>query len=439
MYEPTDQRCRAPVWRAPCGRRLQSLALLVLFLLPGLAIGQTEREFEDVFWESVECQSALQVQAYLEQYPTGAYVAGARACLEGQLGLDRSARRLVQQGLTALDYEVGAADGLFGPATRAALRDWQAGKGFAATGYLTQEQAETLMAQGRHVAEARRRQQRQRRVGQTFSDALRSGGHGPQLVVVPAGSYQMGSPASEERRLNMEGPEHRVTIGQAFAVGVYEVTVGEYGRFVGATGHAGGTSCYVWEGGGWEARAGRSWRNPGFRQTERDPVVCVNWRDARAYVAWLSRETREAYRLPSEAEWEYVARARSTTARYWGESEAGQCRYANGADSSWASEGANCDDGHHRTAPVGSSRPNAFGLYDVLGNVWEWTQDCWNASYGGAPRDGRAWEGGECGRRVLRGGSWLSRPGVLRSANRGSGTAGIRDSDAGFRIARSLP
>ena len=429
---------------------------LLLLVLSGPALGQTDAEIEEVFWESVVCERAREVELYLEIYPTGRYVAEAHECLEEQLGLDRAARILVQRGLAALEYEVGAADGLFGPATRQALRQWQAGKGFAGTGYLTRAQAETLMAQGREVvaeqrqreearrqaqAEAARQQQgaerrraaeaerqaeaaRQRtQPGATFRDCPTC----PQMVVVPVGSYRMGSPSYEEGRYDNEGPEHRVTIGQPFAVGVYEVTRGDYGRFVGATGHAGGTSCDVWEGGSWEERSGRNWRNPGYRQSEREPVVCVNWRDARTYVEWLSRETGESYRLLSEAEWEYVARAGTTTARYWGEREAGQCRYANGADSrtdlDWR---LGCDDGYARTAPAGSYQANGFGLYDVLGNVWEWTQDCWKASYGGAPRDGRAWEWGECSHRVLRGGSWYDFPGILRSAFRFRSTADLR-------------
>ena len=276
-----------------------------------------------------------------------------------------------------------------------------------------------------------------RRVGGTFRDCATC----PQMVVVPVGSYRMGSPSSEVERWSGEEPVHRVTIGQPFAVGVYEVTVGEDGRFVGATGHAGGNSCSVWAGGsfGFEERSGRSWRNPGFRQTERAPVVCVNWADARAYVRWLSQQTGQSYRLLSEAEWEYVARAGTTTARYWGESASGQCEYANGADSSTNFDWIGCSDGHARTAPVGSLRPNAFGLYDVLGNVWEWTQDCWNASYAGAPSDGRSWERGACSHRVQRGGSWSNGPENLRSATRFRNTADGRFDFLGFRIARSLP
>ena len=450
------------VFRACCrwmsGTVRLGVMMLLLLMQPGPATGQTDAEIEVVFWESVECKSTRQVELYLEIYPTGAYVAEAHECLEGQLGLDRAARILVQQGLAALDYAAGAADGLFGPATRRAIRAWQAAKEFAGTGYLTRAQAETLMAQGREVArqqaqeEAARKQQgaerrraaeaerqaeaaRQRtQPGATFRDCPTC----PQMVVVPGGSYQMGSPSYEAGRDEDEGPVHRVTIGQAFAVGVYEVTRGEYGRFVSATGYEGESGCWTWRGGKWEEEKGWSWRDPGYRQSEREPVVCVSWQDARAYVEWLSRQTGKAYRLLSEAEWEYVARAGTTTARYWGEGESGQCRYANGGDSSWASDGANCDDGHYRTAPVGSFRPNAFGLYDVSGNVWEWTQDCWNASYAGAPSNGQAWERGDCSRRVLRGGSWFNYPRLLRSANRGWNTAVNRPSYIGFRIARSV-
>ena len=270
----------------------------------------------------------------------------------------------------------------------------------------------------------------------------------PELVVVSEGSFEMGSPESEAGRDDTEGPVHRVTIGRPFAVGVKEVTVGEYGRFVSETGRWMGDSCHTYEGGEWESRSGRSWRNPGFSQTDGHPVVCVSWHDAKAYVGWLSGETGEGYRLLSESEWEYVARGGTGTARYWGESEEGQCRYANGADkatkrrdSDWKWTIASCDDGHARTSPVVSDedeKENGYGLHDVLGNVWEWVEDCWNGSYAGAPSDGSAWESGNCKRRVLRGGSWNNSPVGLRSAFRDGGTSGDRNSGSGFRIARTL-
>ncbi len=249
----------------------------------------------------------------------------------------------------------------------------------------------------------------------------------------------MGSPPYEAGRDENEGPVHRVAIGQPLAVGMYEVTVGEYERFVEVTGYKGESGCHVWGGKKWEEESGRTWWEPGFRQTERDPAVCVSWRDAYAYTEWLSRETGQEHRLLSEAEWEYVARAGTTTARHWGEREDEQCRYANGADSrtdfDWR---IGCDDGYARTALVGQYEANRFGLYDILGNVLEWVEDCWNESYRGAPSDGRAWESGECKRRVRRSTAWINGPRTVRSAHRLRGTAGHRGSDSGFRIARSL-
>ena len=256
----------------------------------------------------------------------------------------------------------------------------------------------------------------------------------PAMVEIPPGSFMMGSPATERGRDDDEGPRHRVTIASPFAVGIYEVTFAEW------------EACMA--GGGCEDVAD----NGGERGTR--PVISVSWEDAQGYVRWLSRETGQRYRLLTEAEWEYVARAGAETARYWGESESVQCRYANGSDVSYAQAvresrllrgdstrfdaGVGCDDGFNGTAPVGSYEPNAFGLYDVLGNAWEWTEDCWNETYAGAPTDGRAWRSGDCSRRVLRGGSWSSEPDVLRSADRDRLPAGLRFDFFGFRLARTI-
>ena len=237
----------------------------------------------------------------------------------------------------------------------------------------------------------------------------------PLLVTIPAGTFVMGSPTWEEGRFDHEGPRRFVNVETPFAVGVYEVTFEE-----------------------WEA-CRRARGCPGDRPDDEDwgrglrPVINVSWDDAQAYVSWLSQQTGARYRLLSEAEWEYVARAGSVTARFWGEHESGQCRYANGDD-----DDVSCRDGHEYTAPVGSFAPNGFGLYDVLGNVWEWTQDCWNGSYAGAPTDGSAWMAGNCGRRVLRGGSWGDDPRNLRSAGRGSYSTDDRYLIVGFRVARTL-
>ena len=196
-------------------------------------------------------------------------------------------------------------------------------------------------------------------VGEVFRDCEAC----PEMVVVPAGRFIMGSPESEEERGNSEGPQHQVTIGTPFAVGVYQVTFTEWDACV----SDGGCGGHQPEDEGW----GRGSR----------PVINVSWEDAQEYVRWLSRKSGEGYRLLTEAEWEYVARAGTTTARYWGETELGQCRYGNGADAAQRpeypdralSEFASCSDGHVRTALVGLFEPNAFGLYDVLGNVFEWT------------------------------------------------------------------
>ncbi|MCY4467937.1 MAG: SUMF1/EgtB/PvdO family nonheme iron enzyme [Thiotrichales bacterium] len=267
----------------------------------------------------------------------------------------------------------------------------------------------------------------------------------PEMVVVPAGRFRMGSPESERGRDNDEGPMHEITIAEPFAVGVYEVTRGEWSRFVSEEGYSGGDSCLRYAGGEWSERSSRSWRWPGFGQTDGHPVVCVNREDAQAYVDWLSRKTGKEYRLPSESEWEYAARGGKGTARYWGESESGQCRHANGRDrafkrrhSDWKGPIVSCDDGHVHTAPVGSFDANGYGLHDALGNVWEWVEDCWHDDYRGAPGDGGAWTvGGDCAKRVLRGGSWDTQPRFLRSANR-RGTTAVRSRGNGFRVARTL-
>ena len=170
----------------------------------------------------------------------------------------------------------------------------------------------------------------------------------------------------------------------------------------------------------------RLWRSPGFRQTDREPVVCVNWEDARAYTRWLSKKTGKRYRLLSEAEWEYAARGGKRTSYYWGEASWKECAHANGADRTFKKryrnypfKVASCRDDFVQTAPVGSISANGFGLHDIMGNVKKWVADCWNRNYRGAPADGSAWAGGDCSKRVTRGGSWH---------HGGRGGASLRDS-----------
>jgi formylglycine-generating enzyme required for sulfatase activity len=264
-------------------------------------------------------------------------------------------------------------------------------------------------------------------------DTFRECENCPEMVVVPAGAFTMGSPQSESGRYVDEGPQHAVTIGEPFAAGRLPVTLDQFAVFAKETAYA--------------SRAGCSWRNPGFVQEGSHPVVCVGWDDAKAYVDWLARKTGKPYRLLSEAEWEYAARGRTspgTYPRFWfGNDEKGLCRYGNGADQKAKSEGAfiigdpsPCNDGYAHTSPVGHYQPNAFGLYDMSGDAWQWTEDCWHGNYDGAPRNGSAWTTGcEDGSHVVRGGSWSDNPRDLRAAVRFKDP---RPYLIGFRVARTL-
>ncbi|HUD85966.1 MAG TPA: SUMF1/EgtB/PvdO family nonheme iron enzyme [Xanthobacteraceae bacterium] len=251
----------------------------------------------------------------------------------------------------------------------------------------------------------------------------------PQMVVVPGGSFIMGSPASELRRDPDEGPQHAVTIVREFAVDSVPVTVDQFSAFAKATGYDAGSKCWTWEDGKSAERDSRSWRNPGFAQTGTHPVVCLNWNDAKAYAEWLSKMTGKDYRLLTEAEYEYATRAGTTTAYPWGNDIGKNNANCNGCGSKW-------DD--KQTAPVGSFAANGFGLYDMVGNVEEWTEDCWHDSYNGAPAVGSAWTNGDCNHRVVRGSSWGDTPVNLRSASRNRATPDHRVDDLGFRVGRTL-
>ena len=363
--------------------------------------------------------------------------------------LDRKKRILVQRGLASLKFDPGPIDGAFGPKTREAISSWQKAKGYDATGRLGKEQADALAALGgealreksererrerealekaeaerlareaavreRAAREAREREEAARRAreeeerkrallrpGRVFRDCPDC----PEMVVVPAGSFMMGSNA-----YSSEKPIHRVRIAKPFAVGKYEVTFAEW------------DACASDGGCGGRRPADNGWGR------DRRPVINVSWRDAKAYVRWLSRKTGKRYRLLSESEWEYATRAGTTTRYSWGDEVGHNRANCDGCGSRW-------DD--KQTAPVGSFPANGFGLHDMHGNVWEWMEDCWNKSYAGAPADGSARTGGDCGERVLRGGSWIGTPGNLRSAFRFWSSTGIRFNFIGFRVARTL-
>jgi formylglycine-generating enzyme required for sulfatase activity len=251
----------------------------------------------------------------------------------------------------------------------------------------------------------------------------------PKMIVVPAGEYTMGSPASEANRQANEGPRHRVRIGYSFAVSEYAITVGEYARFVADTHHDGGEACFTIEHGVYRLRGNRDWSHVGFKQSSNNPVGCVNWYDTQAYVAWLSKRTGHQYRLLSEAEYEYINRAGSVSAYWWGD-EVGNNR-------------TNCDGcgsalDNQQPMVVGSFAANAFNLYDTTGNSWSWLSDCWNATYAGAPVDGSAYITGDCDLHVMRGGSVHSVTGELRSASRSRHWFSLRNIPVGFRVARTL-
>ena len=246
--------------------------------------------------------------------------------------------------------------------------------------------------------------------GAVFRDGLRSGGEGPEMVVIPAGRFSMGC-VSGPGCFDDQSPVRSVKIPRAFALSANEVTFAQWDAC------AAGGSCKGYHPEDW--RGGRG----------RHPVIEVSWYDAQEYAAWLSRETGEEYRLPSEPEWEYAARAGSATKYSWG-NEIGANRANCYADY--------CGDRWEYTAPVGSFAPNAFGLNDMHGNVREWVEHCWNASYAGAPPDRGAWRTEDCVEGVSRGGSWVDDSTNLRAANRHRNSPGIRNAYVGFRVARTV-
>lgn len=286
--------------------------------------------------------------------------------------------------------------------------------------------------------------------GTTFRDCPNC----PEMVAIPAGTFLMGSSAADSERdlaamnvlerflaksyLDEEHPQHQVRIGHPFGLGKYLVTRGQFAAFVRATGYASAGGCTFYRRSGYRYHDDGSWQNPDFPQTDQDPVVCMSSQDAQAYIDWLNENLRwtitgeagRLYRLPSESEWEYAARAGQQTARWWGDDIGTNNADCNGCGSSWDDQG---------TAPVGSFRPNQFGLYDMLGNAGEWMQDCWQTSYDRAPSDGTAWTAGDCQRRAVRGRDWTSEIWSVRTTARIGLRVNQKSNDVGFRVAKTLP
>ena len=249
----------------------------------------------------------------------------------------------------------------------------------------------------------------------------------PEMVEIPAGSFRMGDLQGTGEA--DEKPVRKVEFKGPFAIGKHEVTFAEYERYLYAQGFK-----------------ERNFPSDQGWGRERRPVINVSWDDALAYTRWLSKQTGKRYRLPTEAEWEYASRGGTTSTWFWGDDASQTCTYANVFDRGHEAEvrsrytitwePADCGDGYAETAPVGSFKPNGFGVHDTAGNVWEWVEDCYHESYEGAPLDGSVRIKDGCGLRVVRGGSWGGDPGGLRASNRNGVRPGTRDSSLGFRLAQ---
>ena len=267
------------------------------------------------------------------------------------------------------------------------------------------------------------------------------------MVVIPAGQFQMGAPVDEPDCGDDEGPVRTVTINEPFAIGKYEVTRKEFAAFVNETGHWGHARCLMWDGTQLAMQDSGSWLDPNYPVSDEHPMVCVSWWDAKAYAAWLSEKTGYNYALPAEAKWEYAVRGGTQSAYSFPGGADDACAYANVSDLSAKADvpqwnNVDCDDGvGFGTAPVGSYLPNGYGLYDTIGNVWEWMADCYRDSFEGAPVDGSAWgDGGTCNVVLDRGGGFSNVfPGHLRAANRSRAPSPhIAVYSLGFRLERTL-
>jgi sulfatase modifying factor 1 len=279
-------------------------------------------------------------------------------------------------------------------------------------------------------------------LGSTFKDCADC----PEMVALPAGEFMMGSPKDERGRQASEGLPRRVVIPRRIAIGRFEVTVDQFSTFAGETGMTAGNACQMivrLDGG--HAHWGppeASFREPGFEVGGSQPVVCISWHEAQAYVAWLSRRTGKRYRLPTEAEWEYAARAGTSTMYSFGDDETALCAYARFADLSSSFEWrgtCRSDTVAHSPLPVGSLKPNQWGIFDMHGNAWEWVEDCWTPNPSDMPTDGSAFSRpGNCEVGVMRGGSWAAPYTKLRSATRWPTRATSHYYHLGFRVALSL-
>lgn len=277
----------------------------------------------------------------------------------------------------------------------------------------------------------------------------------PELKIVPAGSFVMGADPAlvnelpwerqiDGARVLWETPAKRVTIATSFAIGAFEVTRFQFGEFVRRTGRKIEPNCVVWAG-DWDRTAnGKTWADAGIPQSDDHPVVCVTKDDAEAYAAWLTEITGRAYSLPTEAQWEYAAKAGGATRHPWGDNPDDACTYGNLADATLKAEhparaSHACDDTYLYTSPAGMRKGNPWGLYDMVGNAWEWVADCWTPNHDALPTDGSAVTKGFCNESPLRGGAYGTGPLFTRASSRGGpDKRTTRQSWIGFRVAAAI-
>ncbi len=262
------------------------------------------------------------------------------------------------------------------------------------------------------------------------------------MRALPIGTFEQGAGPMDGEATAYERPRHAVTIAAPLAMSVNEITVGEYKEFVEAT-HRKADGCEVYANDRWQFMPSANWNSPGFTQSPMHPVTCVSFADASAYAQWMSVRSGHAYRLPSASEWEFAARSGSSEPAPWGRDSRMACTFANVADQNgsllypgWQT--FDCSDGYVATAPVGSFRANAFGLNDMLGNVFEWVRDCWADDYSHAQANGTAAVQADCRVREARGGSWFTQPEYVRASYRNRFDAGLRSSALGFRLVREM-
>jgi formylglycine-generating enzyme required for sulfatase activity len=385
---------------------------------PATVTSQTSAaELEEKFWDATLAAGNKEAFAvYLENYPRGRYAGLARANVTRLDGAASAQQQALMEASEKLAIE------------RAAF------------------ESEKKLARERAVAEAAIRAAATLSPGQVIKDCTEC----PEMVVIPTGSFTMGSSAAEQALANTAGvaetytrrenPLHRVNI-RSFAAGRYAISKGEFAAFVRDKGYQTeaerADGCFFWNGKEWKKDAAFNWRNVSFTQADNHPVVCISWNDVQAYISWLNQTSGQTYRLLSESEREYVARGGAQSTFWWGDSV--NIMQANYAGTAVSYNGSPRGNYRQATMPVTSFSPNPFGLYNVHGNVWEWVEDCWHDNYSGAPADGSAWTNACSGvGRVIRGGSWLSSPAILRAAYRNTYPPGERSDFIGLRLARTL-